>query len=1133
MLRKWGALVLVLLAMPALAFAQNTGKLAGRVIDGSTGDGLPGATVVIEGTTLGTATDVDGNYFILGVPVGTYNVQASFVGFQTTTETGVEVSSGYTREIDFTLSPGVELDEIIVEYERPLIQKDAVGVPKIVNAEEIVSLPVRGAAQVAAIQAGVVSREGSETLNIRGGRGAEVTYFIDGVKVVGTGGSTIGVPQSAIQEQEILIGAISARYGDAMSGVISITTKAGSPKFFGSIEGITSESLDNFGYNLASATLGGPIIPNKLSFFIAGEFVDEADRNPRAQDWFSASDQLLNDLRGAPTAFPIQDGSGNDMFLTIPGTLADGAQLLVDDSGAPDVSSGALVFSDGTTVPVPDGADISTLNLVTQLRAEQLTANDFDLTNEKRGFGDQNISLSGNLTWNVFQNGRLRLGGRYNTREFDDLGFWEGRALFSPELARIGTRDDYQLYATWTQYLSNSTFYQLQVDFSDREGENYDPRFGNGFDDFLRYGDVDDPVFSALQGYKNLTFTPETRIDDHGTEDTSDDTEFIVQVPTFVNRYQDGQNISSETTAGLVSLVGGRYNGYAKFHNTQFRLSASATTQVGINQIEFGAEYEQRTQRSWSITASGLARYFADGDPESIAPDDPNLNPAGYSSYNDIPLQVLNNLVANTGFDLRGQNEVDDENFSEFLSTDINKSLAGYNVAPYEPIYYGGYVQDKIEFRDIVLNLGLRVDVFDNNTRILRDRFARRPVERAGAGAPAGIGSDFAVYFSGNDVVGYRDLDGNFYDDGGQRANAGDILLAGKPRQLDAQITEDMFEDYEPEVTVMPRIGVSFPVTDQALFFASYGVVSQRPSTNTFASIAALDGTGRINNNNLKPEKTTKYELGFRQRLGARSALTISGFFHQIENLIQLRDLRFASPSAYSTFENVDFGTVKGLEFGFDLRRTNGFAANINYTLSFANGTGSSSTTTSTIVWIDETPPNFISPLSFDQRHRLNASIDYRLGEGEGPTIFGAKLLENFGVNLLATAGSGFPFTGVVEPFNLIESRAPFPKGGVNQDRMPWQSRLDLRVDRRFPLGRGSSFTAFLWVQNVLDSQNTNNVWRFTGLPDEDGFLGTPRGAQFIDSATPLAPVAYSQRNRILGWVGIPRLTRLGVRFDF
>src|SRR5690606_15301561 len=156
MLRKWGTAVLLFVAMPALAWAQNTGKLAGVVTDASTGDPLPGANVVLEGTQMGTITDADGNYFILGVPVGTYDIQTSFVGYQGQTVTDVEITSGLTRELNFSLSPGLELEEIVVQYERPIIQRDAVGASRVVTAEDIQNLPVRGVAGLAQLQGGVV-----------------------------------------------------------------------------------------------------------------------------------------------------------------------------------------------------------------------------------------------------------------------------------------------------------------------------------------------------------------------------------------------------------------------------------------------------------------------------------------------------------------------------------------------------------------------------------------------------------------------------------------------------------------------------------------------------------------------------------------------------------------------------------------------------------------------------------------------------------------------------------------------------------------------------------------------------------------------------------------------------------------
>ena len=1124
MLRKLSVLILTALVLPVAVLAQTTGKIAGQVTDAETGETLPGASVVVDGTTLGSATDIDGNYYIIGVPVGTHTIRAQFVGFQTSTAVGVEVTPDHTRELHFELTPGVELEEIVVQYERPLIQKDAVGAPKSLNAEEIQTLPVRGAAEVAKLQAGVVSKEGSGTLNIRGGRGGEVTYYVDGVK----GG--YGVPQGAVEQQEMLIGSINARYGDAMSGIINITTKSGSPNYFGSLEALSSTQFDSYGYNLASATIGGPIIQDKLSFFFAGEYTGSADRDPRNITTPRLSQSQLDDLWGAPAGLTVMDADGNESIVGIPITLADGARLLVDIAGDPDLSGGGLTFDDGTVIPVAEGSTVA-LNPIA--RAEQLTANDFTHSYKKPMRSNNNYSFNGNITWSVFESGRLRLGGTY--RNFTGENSSTSREIFSPQTVSRYDNHQYSAFATWTQYLSGSTFYQIQGSWRSYFNEGYDPRFGRTLDDVWNYGDIDNPVHATLAGYRNLSYVDEIRIDDHGTDDTSDDTEVTVQVPTYVRRYEDGLRVSTETTAGLVGAIGGARLGFGKSNGHTYRVAASATTQIGLNQLEFGAEYETSVGRSWGINEEYVARIFADGNPENIASDDPDLNTSGYTNFADLPTHILNRAMGGVGYNFLGTEQHSSENFDGYLDTSRDKPEEHYYRAPHKPIYYGAFVQNKIEFRDIVLNMGLRVDVWDNNRPVLRDKYARRPIERAGdlgIGLPSGIGSEYAVYFSGSDVVGYRDYEGNFFDSNGNPAGAGDILLNGLVNYTGSQVTGDMFEDYEPQVTLMPRIGVSFPITDRALFFASYGVVSKRPATGA-GLLNCLAATACRSNNSLLPENTTKYELGFRQRLGARQAFTVSGFFHQINNLIQLRDIRGASPATYSRYENVDFGTVKGLEFDYDLRRTQGVAMRANYTLSFAQGTGSGATTTGAIVWIDETPPNFISPLSFDQRHKVNVTLDYSLGEGEGPTLVGTQLLQNFGFNVLFTAGSGFPYTGVQYPIPVNASRAPLPRGGINEDRMPWTNRIDLRIQRRFPVSSRGTITAFLWMQNVLNTVNVQNVYRYSGLPDDDGFLSTAGGVQFLDSAQPVSETLYRFRNRALGSVGRPRLTRLGVRFDF
>ncbi len=1131
MLRKWGMLVLMLLAAPALVFAQNTGKVSGVVTDADTGDTIPGAQVVVVGTTLGAITDVDGNYFIIGVPVGSHDVQARFVGYNPATVSGVTVSSGYTQEVNFALSEGVELGEIVVEYERPLIQKDAVGVPKIVDAEEIVNLPVRGAANVAAIQAGVVSEEGTGTLNVRGGRGAEVTYYIDGVKVVGTA----ALPQSAVQEQEMIIGNISARYGDAMSGIINITTKSGSPKFFGSFEGITSESLDDFGYNLASVALGGPVMGESVNFFFAAEYLDQADSGPRATGQLRVSDSTLGDLRSAPTSMLAQDADGNRVLIPVPAALGE-TYLPVDTNGDIIITNNTITAGDGTVIAVPNSVVASTINPDFVLSSDYLPESAFSVDKAKRSRGYDRLALNGNLNFNVMENVRMRVGGRYVASNSESMSTW---AVFSPEDQTESSSRDLQFFTTWTHYLSNSTFYQLQVDYTDRVGDGCDARFACTIESSLIQGDIDQDAWATTRGYKNLAFeNVQVGTDDHGTDDPADDTPIMANRPTYSYRWQDGRFPTSETAGRLIYTAGGNGpNGYSERHSTQLRFNAMATTQIGLHQLEFGGEFETQTRRSYGISGRTLSR-FVDDAGAAYSPGAEQVatgENTAVTSFDQLSWEQLEGIAGYLGYNFRGS-EVDSENLDAYIN-DIGGDEA-YNVAPHEPLYYGGYIQDKIEFRDIVLNMGLRVDVFDNNTRTLFDRYTRLPLERVsdiGGTHPANIGSDFAPYFLANDIAGYRDRNGTFYNTDGQEVAGGDILLTGaKPRQTSAKVNSDAFVDYEPQVTVMPRIGVSFPVTDQALFFARYGKVAQRPSSNSFTSLAGMSrSTGRISNNALEPERTTEYEIGFRQRLSARSALTISGFFRQIENLIQLDDLRESFPQGYSTYSNKDFGTVKGFEFDFDLRRTNNISANANYTMSFAQGTGSASGTTSTIVWIDETPPNFISPLDFDQRHTFNLSVDYRLGAGEGPTVGGTKLLENFGVNLLAVASSGQPYTPQVEPFSQIESKAPVPSGGINSARMPWSNRLDMRVDRKFSVGSRSTLSAFVWVQNLLDTANTQGVYRATGLPDDDGFLATAGGQQFLGSSVPVAETLYRHRNRSLGNFGIPRLTRVGVRLDF
>ena len=1111
------AVLLLLVALPGVALAQGTGTLAGRVTDATSGETLPGANIRIEGTTLGAAANLNGEYRIIGVPVGTYEVTASFSGYQPITITDVAINNGYTRDLSFELS-STTLGTVEVVYQRPLITRDAVGTPRVATAEELQNLPVRGVAAVTALQGGVVATEGTSNLNIRGGREQEVAYFVDGVRV--SGNALVGVNQQAVQEQEMLIGTIPARYGDVQSGVISITTKTGRQDFFGSAEAITSTGLDSFGYNLFSLSLGGPIVPSRVGFFLSGELNRTEDANPYGVETYRLADDDYDFLRNNPQLISIQDASGNRRDITFPFQLVQGGGVNRD-------SLQTLLRLNGIIAPTDS---LFTTSLVAA--AETYTADRFETTRGKRDpLGE--LTFNGNLNFDLGNFG-LRLGGGYASRDREAFSFTN--SLYNRDAYNHDERDSYRLYGTFRHRLTDRAFYQIQGEFQDYQSVLYPNGFTSDLNDVLTYGDAGNPyaeVASRYFVYRDVT--------------PSDG----IANPVFTQQYAvDGGGRPTSVAPGSFSLPG-RTNltTFQQRHEQQYRISASATAQAGVHQIEFGGEYQQETRRLFQVAGASLAAYVDDENGPEVPLDG---FPDGITSYEQIPFAQLRNLVTYYGYNYNGTQEVDDESVDGFFPDPVTGERSNTNLAPYSPRYFAGYIQDKIEYRDLVIQLGLRADVFDNNTLVLRDLYAPLPVVRANALAqvPTGVESDWAVYYSGTDVVGFRDLDGNFYNNQGVEVTADDILVRGRGVMVETdEARSAAFTEYEPQVTIMPRVGVSFPVSDRALFFASYNVVSQRPTEQAFTPFSRYEEItpqdSNVPNASLEPERTTQYELGFRQRLTETAAISLSGFYRTQDNKISSRGL-IGAQGDYGTFINADFTTTQGVEVNFDLRRTRNLSMTANYTLSFAQGTGSDAGATSTVTWRGNYYPQFISPSDFDQRHTLNVTADYRFGDNEGPMIGGMHLLENFGINVIGQFGSGQRYTGLLPNtgFSVISTFTPDTDGSINSGQLPATSRLDLRLDRSFDLGfQDAELQAYLLIQNLLDTRNILAVYRSTGLPDQDGYVNTAQGQ--LDLNTPGRLFNYqayiggpinvggSQSSGAPLFYSSPRQVRLGLLFSF
>ncbi len=289
------ALVLGLLAV-GQAFSGTTGKIEGVVKDKQTGEPLPGVNVIVEGTTLGAATDDNGYYFIINVPPGTYNVTARMIGYTTVTRTGVRVSVDLTTKVNFELEPTVvDLGRaIVVEAERPLIQPEVTAKRNVYSAEMITNMPVNTVQDIMTLSSGIMQMEGYQNkipgfdtrgldqTHVRGGRSGQIAYMIDGVYVEDAiyAGMGTQINREAIDELTVIVGAFDAEYGEAQSAVVNIVTKEGGRRLTSMLEVNSSEVAGWLGSerdDLRNAhqvigSLSGPIpILKGLSFFLSGE----------------------------------------------------------------------------------------------------------------------------------------------------------------------------------------------------------------------------------------------------------------------------------------------------------------------------------------------------------------------------------------------------------------------------------------------------------------------------------------------------------------------------------------------------------------------------------------------------------------------------------------------------------------------------------------------------------------------------------------------------------------------------------------------------------------------------------------------------------------------------------------------
>jgi len=378
------------------------------------------------------------------------------------------------------------------------------------------------------------------------------------------------------------------------------------------------------------------------------------------------------------------------------------------------------------------------------------------------------------------------------------------------------------------------------------------------------------------------------------------------------------------------------------------------------------------------------------------------------------------------------------------------------------PVEMSAYVQDKIELKDLIINIGLRFDYFDPDGRVLAD-------------------------ISDPDI--YRPL---------------------RPENIAATLDQRRsywYKKASKKYQLSPRLGVAFPITDRGVIHFSYGHFFQIPNFDylyqnpEFKFGAGVGNLGIAGNADLKPEQTVNGEVGVQQAISDDISIDLTGYFRDIRNLTGTRAdeiMLFGGSGRYSQFVNSDFGFVRGVVVTVSKRLSNGWGATVDYTLQTAKGNASDPAATRNQLVGGQQPEVQLIALNWDQRHTLNVTLSYASAG-------------SWGASIVTQYGSGFPYTPT-QSMNISDLL-------TNSEFKQPTFTVDLKAYKDFVFGE-YRLSVFARVNNLFDARNQVNVYNDSGTADFtlDQYLrkrqGLPAVVNTVDEYY-TNPTFYSEPRRV------------------
>ncbi|MFQ5604914.1 MAG: carboxypeptidase-like regulatory domain-containing protein [bacterium] len=786
-------MVFCLLLMTSIALAGTTGKVSGKVTDAESGDPLPGANIFLEGTSIGAAADLEGDYVILNIPPGNYTIIASMMGYTDFKVANVRVNIDLTTTIDFQMTPTVIAagGEVTIVAERPVVVKDVSASQANIEAAQIESLPVQRIDEAIGYQAGILGTV-DNGIQIRGGDQDETAFMIDGFTIRDERNNIpyTSISLSSIEAVQVQTGGFNAEYGNIRSGIINVVTKEGDKNHYnGTITVYYSPaSRKNFGPSGFSPDgyWARPFLDDEVAW--TGTENGAWDLNtqrqyPRFEGWNAVSERTLRD-----------DDPDNDLTPEAAQQLWKWEHRRRGDIDDPDYN-----IDLGFGGPVPFiSKPLGNLRFFFTHRREQ---DAYLIRLSRDTFNDQNYHLK--LTSNITPNSKLIVSGFYSRikavsdNQIGNPTYFRSAASVASELSRRSFIDAimwvpdyfaptqirrYNVSAKFTQTLSSRSFYEVQIEHQ-------------------------------LNKYR-----------------------------TFPRRLRD--------TETIVNIFGNSYGvDEAPYGFMPFPSSGIAGMRMGVGM--------SNSRDSTKITTTTVKF--------------------------DLTSQINRTNLIKTGAEL-----VIGNHQARYGGVDLTLP-AGRPQSRWDktPVRAAVYLQDKLEFKGLIANLGLRLDYTD----------------------PGGTWIDLE-----SDPYNRDFLSSNF--------------VPGTEEQFEQKPTKR-------QLYLSPRLGISHPITDNSKLYFNYGHFYSIPEARRLYLEQRTNNSQMqiLGNPNLKLSRTKSYEIGFEQNLIGQFLLRIAGYYKDVSNQPNL--VRIISSDSQVNYRQADdnfYEDIRGLEFSLEKRLGSWLSGFLNYT---------------------------------------------------------------------------------------------------------------------------------------------------------------------------------------------------------